>query len=94
MIYWFTSDVLAGVLGEGDILSVYDGTAWPVVPAGLVGVRVQVVGVVRVVGEELETEHVRVVLQHVAGGHVDHHLVVGVVLLLVHQQQNLSTSDL
>ena len=32
MIYWFTSDVLAGVLGEGDILSVDDGAPGPVVP--------------------------------------------------------------
>ena len=34
-------------------------------------------------------EHLRVVEEHVAGGDVDYDLRLGVVLLLVHQQQHL-----
>ena len=55
MIYWFTSDVLAGVLGEGDVLSVDDGTAGDVVPARLISMGDHVMRIIRVVGEDLET---------------------------------------
>ena len=43
--------------------------------------REQKHSVVQPVVEELDTEHVRLVARHVAGGHVDDHLALGVVLL-------------
>ena len=101
-----TSDILAGIFGEGHVLGVDDGTPGFVMPAGLVSVGMTTRGVITeqlyqlnlgnenisvrpVVGEQLDTKHVRVMHQDMAGGDVDHQLVLLVVLVLVHQQKDL-----
>ena len=86
MFYCVTSDVLSRILGEGDILSVYDGTARDVMPTRLIGVGVHVIRVIRVVGEQLETKHVSIVHQDMAGGDIDYQLIVLIVLLLVNKE--------
>ena len=58
-------------------------------PTRLIGVGMHVIGVIRVVGEQLETQHVSIVHQDMAGGNIDYQFIVFIILLLVNQQQYL-----
>ena len=76
-------DVLPGGLLEGDVLAVDDPSCWSAVPTALVSVLALLLIRLRqlAVMEELDTEHVRLVARHVAGGHVDDDLALSVVFL-------------
>ena len=83
-----TFDILTWIFVKSYILSVNDPCSWFVMPATVLAVLSLDWSLVTVV-EKLEAEHVRVMEEDVTGGDVDDDLALGVVLLLVHQQQHL-----